>query len=197
MAAHSTPAGVGLAVLRPAPPRVKPAPKPVPVRSVDFAHVGLAELRTYRAALQAEEGKVSYWRRILQARLDLVRVGTERGAGGALDQARLRPLLTDERVAAGRTALTEVLPVDDIPPLPDLAELWEREVDASDLDGQCSLERDLATAEAQLSAYRAALHRRLGGATGELIARYRELPALCLSALPVPPPRAPQRPPGA
>ena len=197
MAAQSTPAGVGLAVRRPAPPRVKPAPKPVPVRSEEFAHLGLDELRTYRTALQAEEAKVSYWRRVLQARLDLAQVGTERGTGGALDQARLRPLLTDQRVGAGRSALSEVLPVDDIPPLPDLAELWEREIGAGDPDGQRSLQHDLAVAEAQLSEYRAALHRRLGDATGELIARYRELPGLCLSALPLPPSRTPRRPPGA
>ena len=36
----------------------------------------------------------------------------------------------------------------------------------------------------QLSAYRTALHKRLAGATGELIARYREQPTLCLTALP-------------
>ena len=88
MAAHSTPAGIGLAMRRPAPPRVKPAPKPVPVRSEEFAHLGLAELRTYRATLQAEEAKVSYWRRVLQARLDLVQVGTERAGGGLGRQQR-------------------------------------------------------------------------------------------------------------
>ena len=43
---------------------------------------------------------------------------------------------------------------------------------------------DLTKAEAQLSAYRTALHRRLADATGELIARYREQPELCLTVLP-------------
>jgi hypothetical protein len=46
------------------------------------------------------------------------------------------------------------------------------------------LAHDLSKAEAQLSAYRTALHKRLAAATGELIARYREQPTLCLSALP-------------
>jgi hypothetical protein len=46
------------------------------------------------------------------------------------------------------------------------------------------LAHDLSKAEAQLSAYRTALHKRLSSATGELIARYREQPELCLSALP-------------
>ena len=44
----------------------------------------------------------------------------------------------------------------------------------------------LADAEHQLSAYRRGLHERLDAATGELIARYREEPALALRALPLP-----------
>ena len=48
---------------------------------------------------------------------------------------------------------------------------------------------DLAHAELQLSAYRAALHRKLAAATQELIARYREDPSLALTALPLVPPR--------
>jgi hypothetical protein len=51
--------------------------------------------------------------------------------------------------------------------------------------GQAELDHDLARAERQLSEYRAALHRRIADATGELIARYREQPALCLTALPL------------
>jgi hypothetical protein len=43
----------------------------------------------------------------------------------------------------------------------------------------------LAVAERQLSEYRQALHRRIGDATSELIARYREEPNLCLTALPL------------
>jgi hypothetical protein len=159
--------------------------RPVPERSQEHGHLGLPELRTYRAALQAEEHKVSYWRRILQARLDLVREG--RAVGGGTAQLRpeaLRPVLTDERIGSGRRALVQVLPVDDIPPLPDLAELWERRVPASDADGLTALEADLSEAERQLSEYRAALHARLESATGELIARYREQPALCLASLP-------------
>ena len=48
---------------------------------------------------------------------------------------------------------------------------------------------ELRAAEAQLSAYRSAVHRRLEAATGELIARYHQDPRLCLSAPPPPPPR--------
>jgi hypothetical protein len=179
------PGGLGLAE-RAAPERRKGAARPVPARNADYAHLTIDALREYRRALTAEEGKVSYWRRILQARLDVVQAGS----GRELDAAHLRPLLTSERVGAGRRALVEVLPVDDIPPLPCLGELWDRRVDADDTAGQSALEHDLRVAEAQLSAYRNALHRRIGEATGELIARYREQPSLCLTALPLEPRRA-------
>ena len=181
-AGAGVPGGLGLAD-RPAPPR-KGAARPVPTRCADYAHLSIDALREYRRALTAEEGKVSYWRRILQARLDVQQAGRE------LDQDHLRPVLTSERVGAGRQALVDVMPVDDIPPLPSLAELWDRRVEADDLEGQAALEQDLRVAEAQLSAYRNALHRRIGEATGELIARYREQPTLCLSVLPLDPRRA-------
>ena len=174
------PGGLGLAERAP-----RRAAKPLPTRSADYAHLSIEALREYRRALTAEEGKVSYWRRILQARLDVVSAG----AGRYLEQEHLRPVLTAERVGAGGRALVEVLPVDDIPPLPSLAELWDRRVEPDDVQGQADLDADLRLAEAQLSAYRNALHRRIGEATGELIARYREQPSLCLSALPLDPRR--------
>ena len=169
-------------------PAAAPAPRkhpvrPTPEKTAEHAHFSLAGLREYRKALTAEESNVSYWRRIIQARLDVVRAGSD------LVSANLKPVLTDARVGAGRQALIEVLPIDDIPPLPDLAGLWERQVDPSDQAGIASLEADLDVAEQQLSEYRRALHTRLGGATSELIARYRDEPGLCLIALPVQPVR--------
>lgn len=136
---------------------------------------------------------MSYWRRIIQARLDVVRAGWRPGGTGGMDAAHLRPVLTDERISSGRTALMQVLPLDDVPPLPDLSELWERRVDEHDPGAVGVLVRDLSLAEEQLSAYRAALHRQLGEATDELIARYREQPTLCLGVLPLPPQRRPSR----
>ena len=166
--------------------RTRPGPRPVPVVRTEYAHLGLHDLRAYRTALQAEEGNVSYWRRIIQARLDVVREGRTAGGTAALSAEHLRPVLDSARVRAGRTALVQVLPVDDIAPLPDLAELWERRVADDDAYGLSALEEDLARAEGELSTYRAALHVRLADATGELIARYRAQPGLCLTALPLP-----------
>ena len=153
-----------------------------PERSPEFAHLTLDGLRAYRLALTNEEGRVSYWRRIIQARLDLVRAA-EAGAVGSGE--RLRDVFAEVRVDSGRRALMTIIPVEDIPPLPDLAELWTREPRPGADEYNAALAGDLGRAEAQLSAYRTALHKRLASATGELIARYREQPALCLSALPV------------
>jgi len=153
----------------------------VPERSPAFAHLSLDGLRAYRRALGTEESRVSYWRRIIQARLDLVRAAE---AGTTARPENLRGVFAEARVDNGRKALLTVVPVDDMPPLPDLVELWAREPIMGSDDHNHDLARDLAKAEAQLSAYRTALHKRLASATGELIARYREQPTLCLSALP-------------
>lgn len=159
----------------------KGAPRPVPARRAALAHLSLEQLREYRTALSAEESRVSYWRRILQARLDVVRAGT---LGRDVDPVLLRPVLTAEWVSSGRRAMVDVLPADDVPPLPRLDELWERQVHVDDLAGRAVLDADLSVAEQQLSTYRSALHAQIEEATGELIARYREAPTLCLSALP-------------
>jgi hypothetical protein len=153
----------------------------VPERSPAFAHLSLDGLRTYRRALSEEEGRVSYWRRIIQARLDLVRAA-EGGTVATVDN--LRGVFAEARVDSGRKALLTLIPADDIPPLPDLVEVWARQPRVGAIEHNRRLAHDLSKAEAQLSAYRTALHKRLSAATGELIARYREQPDLCLTALP-------------
>jgi hypothetical protein len=157
-----------------------------PQVSETFAHLTLAGLRSYRKALAQEESRVSYWRRILQARLDMVQAA-EPGQRGNMDN--LRPVLTNERVGMGRTALIDVLPVEDIPPLPNLEELWDKHLHPDDPAYNAALIAELTTAESQLSNYRSALHTRIQASTNELIARYRADPAQCLSVLPLPPQR--------
>jgi hypothetical protein len=163
--------------------RTTRAAREVPQRSEEYEHLSLPALREYRHKLGQEENRVSYWRRLIQARMDLLEM---QGADDSIRLERLRLALSETRVGEGRRALVEVMPIDDVPPLPDLADLWAREANAHDPESVVELRRDLAFAELQLSAYRAALHRRLSGATGELIARYRENPRLALLALPVP-----------
>ncbi|MGE5763723.1 MAG: hypothetical protein ACM3ZF_07575 [Mycobacterium leprae] len=154
-----------------------------PRRNPDFAHLTLDQLRTYRAALGAEETRVSYWRRVVQARLDILRAGVHVGVA----QDHLRRLLSDGRCVSRRSAFLAIVPADGIPPVPDLTELWAED-GRDDPEHAARLERALAAAEEQLSAYRAALHDRLSDATAELIARYHEDPTLALVALPTAPP---------
>jgi len=147
-------------------------------RSPELAPLGLDELRAYRQELITEEARVSYWRRLVQARLD-VAVDDE----SSLD--RLRIVLTDQQQQSRRLAVQPVAGDVGLPPVPDLAVLWQREAGADSADSDV-LAR-LADAEHELSAYRRGLHDRLDAATGELIARYRDDPALALRALPLRP----------
>ncbi len=151
-----------------------------PQRVAELGHLSLEGLRTYRAALAAEEDRVSYWRRILQARLDTLREAD----GRPTDLLALRSVLTAEHVTRGRTALVRAVAASEIPSLPDLAALWERVPQPGDSVAQQALEHDLGQAESSLSEYRAVLHKRLDAATKEMIARYRSEPGSCLSALP-------------
>lgn len=162
------------------PRRRTSAPRRPAERVAHLAQLGLDELRDYRQQLITEESRVSYWRRILQARIDGA-VGSaadaDRDASG-----KLRSVLTSHQESSRRLAVLPVHDATDLPPLPDLTALWESAPEhANDL---AALER-LADAEAELSAYRRSLHERLDDATSELIARYRDEPALALRALPL------------
>jgi hypothetical protein len=166
-------------------PRAAAVPRPVPERDPAFAHLTLDGLRAYRRALTAEEGRVSYWRRLIQARLDVV-ADTDAHQDPASHE-RIRGVFAESR-SASRQALVGIVPVDDVPPLPDLESLWARELRPQDERHTARLRRELSHAELQLSAYRGALHRKLAAATQELIARYRADPSLALTALPLVPP---------
>jgi hypothetical protein len=149
-----------------------------PKHAPELAHLALEALRDYRQELVAEETRVSYWRRILQARLDQV-IGPDDHQ--ALD--RLRGVLDDHGQSSRRLALLPVVRTEDAAPLPDLAVLWETTPgDGADHDSMVTRLRD---AERELSSYRRSLHERLDAATGELISRYRDEPALALKALPL------------
>jgi hypothetical protein len=156
------------------------AAQPPPERDPVYDGLSLADLRDARAALSAEETKVSYWRRIIQARLDLVRSDVTDHS----PVADLTRVLTEGRSSVHRLAHIDAQPVDGVEPLPDLAEVWGRVVDPDDEVGKLRLESDLSEAEQELSGYRRELHRRIDLMTAELIARYREQPLLALQILP-------------
>jgi hypothetical protein len=151
--------------------------RPEPRRAPELAHLGLEALRDYRQELVAEETRVSYWRRILQARLDQVIGSDDHHA-----LRRLRSVLDDHGQSSRRLALLPVVRTEDAAPLPNLAVLWETTPGGADHDLMVTR---LTDAESELSTYRHSLHERLDAATGELIARYRDEPALALQALPL------------
>ena len=143
-------------------------------------HLELSALREYRQDLLTEESRVSYWRRILQARLD-----TSVGRDGT-PAPKLQSVLSEHQESSRRLAVHTVHDAAGVPPLPDLTVLWESGAGNAADGADDGIVVRLAAAEVELSAYRRALHERLDDATSELIARYREKPALALCALPLP-----------
>lgn len=139
----------------------------------------LERLRTYRRTLLREELSTSYWRRLLQARRDLLRSGPALG-----DRAALREALTETRAPGGRQSIMALHPAGGMPILPNLPDLWATEVAPAGSPEARGLTIRLTSAESVLSSYREALHRRLNRATADLVARYHEDPRLCLSLLP-------------
>jgi len=158
-------------------PRSRPAG---PERCAELAHMDLKRLRIYRRTLLGEELRASYWRRLLQARRDLLRADSDPG-----DRQALTDTLTEVRGTKGRQVILTLHPDGGMPILPHLPDLWATVVDRGDDATRAELFGKLASAESVLSSYREALHRRLDRATADLVARYHEDPSQCLVALPV------------
>ena len=157
-----------------------------PQRSAAFADLTLDEVRTYRRGLMDEESRVSYWRRLVQARRQLLQSVAETGSDGNT-AGRLEALsgaLTETRPASGRLAYLSVEVPEGTPPLPDLERLWAADPAPTDPDAAATLVDELAAAEDSLSAYRDSVHQRLDETTAELVARYAEDPTTCFAALP-------------
>ena len=162
------------------PLRAVPAttPRPAPQRQPELAHLDLKRLRTYRRTLLEEELRTSYWRRLVQARRDLLRAPSALG-----DRIALADALTEQRGTLGRQVILSLHPDGGMPILPHLPELWASGAAGTDEAGRADLARRLTSAESVLSSYREALHKRLDRATAELVARYHEDPSACLVAL--------------
>ncbi len=151
-----------------------------------LADLDLPALRAYRDQLEAEEERVSYWRRLVHARLDVL--GAQARSGHQLTLAQLTRALGDTATGRVRRALVRVAPADPLPELPVLAEMWETTVGdggPGDPEDPAGPTHRLSAAEQQLTAYRSALHRRLDEATGELILRYRANPRAALALIPM------------
>lgn len=152
------------------------------VASDELAGLALPQLRDYRHQLEAEEDKVSYWRRLVHARIDVLEA--ESSSGTTLSIEQLVRVLGDTGTGQSRQALVRVSAAEPLPDLPELADMWVTEVDPADPTQVEDALGRLRTAEEQLTDYRRALHRRIDEATGELILRYRADPRAALTIIP-------------
>jgi hypothetical protein len=141
----------------------------------------LDALRAYRRRLTDEEERVSYWRRLVHARLDVLEAEAHHERPLRLHE--LIRVLGDTGAGRGRSALLRVRAEEPLPELPVLEEMWVTELDPNDREAIGEAVTRLRAAERQLTAYRRALHDRIDEATAELIGRYRESPASALVAL--------------
>jgi len=163
-------------------------PVDAPPRSMPIREMSLAELREYRRELREEEHRVSYWRRLVHARLDMVAAGWL--SGRALTTRQIAVALGDGMHRHDRLAVLMLRVGEELPELPELSRLWATPIGHDGREADAPVVAGLAEAEAQLSTYRATLHTLLDAATAELVSRYRADPQACLEVLPVEPRRA-------
>ena len=78
------------------------------VPSEDLAGLDLPQLRGYRHGLEVEEDKVSYWRRLAHARIDVLEA--QSGQSGTLSLTDLVRVLGDTASGHSRRALVSVKP---------------------------------------------------------------------------------------
>ena len=153
-----------------------------------WSELSLDGLRAYRRTLAAEEEKVSYWRRLVHARIDVLEAEAHHERPLTIDE--LIRVLGDTGAGHGRSALVSVEAADPLPDLPVLQEMWVTDIDPHDPAAVTDAVTRLRVAERQLTDYRHALHQRLDDATSQLIDRYREDPAAALVAFTRPHTRA-------
>ncbi|KRV51088.1 AmfC protein [Wenjunlia vitaminophila] len=172
------PAGPPTPVAPPGPAAGRGGPaEPEPA---DLGLLGLGHLRALRRSAQQEEADLSYLRRLLQGRIDILRAEMARRRGPAtslLDQ--LPEILTDAPPRVRGSARHVTLR----PPLGEehrrLAEQVMAEVELSDLSARTDLELRRAMGrlvrhEAQVSLRRQRLQRTADGCGAEIARRYRE-----------------------
>lgn len=140
--------------------------------------LALDDVRRLRQQLTDEEGRVSYWRRLFQARMDMLN-----GADSA-DTGDVRRVLEDASSAPRRWQALGLHPADIDTTMPEAQQLWSRVVDLSDDRQRNAYMALLMQMETSLSRNRRALHQQIDAVTNELIARYRANPSLALTALP-------------
>jgi hypothetical protein len=161
---------------------------PTASRAQDLPGMPLAELRKYRETLRGEEDNVSYWRRVLYGRIDLLRKIAERRATGEhpgwlVGTDELASALKDTATGRSRLAFMRIESASDLPELPGLDEVWARDADPTDPQEVAEVLAALDEAAARVTAYRGQIHIRIDEATIELVSRYKNDPDACLDLI--------------
>ncbi|MHC3469068.1 RsiG family protein [Streptomyces sp. 7R007] len=147
----------------------------------DLTGLSLPELRALRRDAQRDEADLSYVRRLLQGRIDILRAELVRrspaGAGAVVD--RLPEILTDAPARQRSSARHVTLGTPHSEEYRQLAADMLAEVELSDLDARTDLELNTAMGrlvryEQQVSRRRQRLQRTTDDCSAEIARRYRE-----------------------
>jgi anti-sigma-K factor RsiG len=147
----------------------------------ELAALSLPELRTLRRDAQRDEADLSYVRRLLQGRIDILRAELARRgpAGQASVVDRLSEILTDAPARHRSSARHVTLGTPHSEEYRQLAAEMLAEVELSDLGARTDLELNTAMGrlvryEQQVSHRRQRLQRTADDCSGEIARRYRE-----------------------
>ncbi|MEU5766615.1 aerial mycelium formation protein [Streptomyces asoensis] len=147
----------------------------------DLARLGLPELRTLRRDAQRDEADLSYVRRLLQGRIDILRAELARRSpsGAASVVERLSEILTDAPARHRSSARHVTLGTPHSEEYRVLAADMLADVELSDLDARTDPELHEAMArlvgyEQQVSSRRQRLQRTADDSGAEITRRYRE-----------------------
>ena len=162
-------------------PRTPRPRSPLPARTADgLGEAGLAELRTLRREAQQEEADLSYLRRLLHGRIDILRAELGRRTATQTPVVdRLPEILADEPSRVRSSARHVTLGTPHAEKYRLLAEEMLGDVELSDLDARTDQELRAAMAglvrhEQQVSRRRRQLQRTVDGCSAEITRRYRE-----------------------
>ncbi|MEU6283153.1 aerial mycelium formation protein [Streptomyces sp. NPDC047028] len=169
------------------PPAEPPAGPPAEPPTHDLAPLSLPELRALRRDAQRDEADLSYVRRLLQGRIDILRAELARRGGAASVPApadgpvvdRLPEILTDAPARQRSSARHVTLGTPHNEESRRLAAEMLAEVELSDLTARTDLELNTAMGrltryEQEVSRRRQHLQRTTDDCSGEIARRYRE-----------------------
>ncbi|MFI0091102.1 RsiG family protein [Streptomyces bobili] len=174
---------LGLTTQRPPVQRTESPPCPLPTEppAHDLARLSLPELRTLRRDAQRDEADLSYVRRLLQGRIDILRAELARRspAGAASVVDRLPEILTDGPARHRSSARHVTLGTPQSEEYRLLASEMLSEVELSDLGARTDLELHEAMArligyEHQVSRRRQHLQHTADKSGKEITRRYRD-----------------------